>query len=161
MPKYGKAAGKSVESAMHREKRGTLMSGKGGKGGKVTSRKQAIAIFSGAGTGKAIASRRNNIAPQANARQSPDAIVRIALGIGRLLASGSGASATMAMSSQNDAESREASSLASVAFGKDWDDIWANRALERCALSVPVAGRLAKRRARVPRFWKNGWLAEP
>lgn len=42
--KYGEAAGKSVESAMHREKRGTLRSGKGGKGGKVTSRKQAIAI---------------------------------------------------------------------------------------------------------------------
>ena len=39
--KYGKAAGKSVKSAMHREKRGTLRSGKGGK---VTSRKQAIAI---------------------------------------------------------------------------------------------------------------------
>jgi hypothetical protein len=44
MPRYGKAAGKSVESAMRREKRGTLRSGKGGKGGKVTSRKQAIAI---------------------------------------------------------------------------------------------------------------------
>jgi hypothetical protein len=43
-PKYGKAAGKSVKSAMHREKKGTLRSGKGGKGGKVTSRKQAIAI---------------------------------------------------------------------------------------------------------------------
>jgi hypothetical protein len=42
--RYGKAAGKSVESAMRREKRGTLRSGKGGKGGKVTSRKQAIAI---------------------------------------------------------------------------------------------------------------------
>jgi len=42
--KYGKAAGKSVERVMHREKRGTLKSGKGGKGGKVTSRKQAIAI---------------------------------------------------------------------------------------------------------------------
>ena len=42
--KYGPAAGKSVESALHREKRGTLRSGKGGKGGKVTSRKQAIAI---------------------------------------------------------------------------------------------------------------------
>ena len=27
--KYGKAAGKSVKSAMHREKRGTLKSGKG------------------------------------------------------------------------------------------------------------------------------------
>jgi len=42
--KYGKAAGKSVASAVRREKRGTLRSGKGGKGGRVTSRKQAIAI---------------------------------------------------------------------------------------------------------------------
>ena len=42
--KYGKAAGKSVASAVRREKRGTLRSGKGGRGGKVTSRKQAIAI---------------------------------------------------------------------------------------------------------------------
>jgi hypothetical protein len=42
--KYGPAAGKSVESAMRREKRGTLKSGKGGKGGTVKSRKQAIAI---------------------------------------------------------------------------------------------------------------------
>lgn len=42
--KYGEAAGKSVKSALHREKRGSLRSGKGGKGGKVTSRKQAIAI---------------------------------------------------------------------------------------------------------------------
>ena len=40
--KYGKAAQKSVESAMHREKKGTLRSGRSGK--KVTSRKQAIAI---------------------------------------------------------------------------------------------------------------------
>ena len=42
--KYGKAAGKSVKRAMHKEKRGTLKSGRGGKGGTVTSRKQAIAI---------------------------------------------------------------------------------------------------------------------
>jgi hypothetical protein len=42
--KYGKAASKTVESAMRRKKRGTLRSGRGGKGGKVTSRKQAIAI---------------------------------------------------------------------------------------------------------------------
>jgi Family of unknown function (DUF6496) len=41
---YGKAAGKSVESAVRREKKGTLRSGKGGKGGAVKSRKQAIAI---------------------------------------------------------------------------------------------------------------------
>jgi len=44
MAKYGKAAAKSVESAVHREKEGTLRSGKGGKGGAVTSRRQAIAI---------------------------------------------------------------------------------------------------------------------
>ena len=42
--RYGKAAGKTVESAMRRRKRGTLRSGPGGKGGKVKSRKQAIAI---------------------------------------------------------------------------------------------------------------------
>jgi hypothetical protein len=42
--KYGKAAGKTVASAMRRKKRGTLRSGKGGKGGRVKSRKQAIAI---------------------------------------------------------------------------------------------------------------------
>ena len=44
MARYGKAAAKSVKSALHREKKGRLRSGKGGKGGKVTSRKQAIAI---------------------------------------------------------------------------------------------------------------------
>ena len=44
MAKYGKAAAKSVKRALEREKRGTLRSRKGGKGGKVTSRKQAIAI---------------------------------------------------------------------------------------------------------------------
>ncbi len=42
--KYGKKAQKTVASAMRRRKRGTLKSGKGGKGGKVKSRKQAIAI---------------------------------------------------------------------------------------------------------------------
>jgi hypothetical protein len=42
--KYGKAAGKRVASAMRRKKKGTLKSGRGGKGGKVKSRKQAIAI---------------------------------------------------------------------------------------------------------------------
>jgi hypothetical protein len=42
--KYGKAASKRVESAMKKRKKGTLRSGRGGKGGKVTSRKQAIAI---------------------------------------------------------------------------------------------------------------------
>jgi hypothetical protein len=42
--KYGRGASKSVESAMRRRKRGTLKSGKSGHGGKVKSRKQAIAI---------------------------------------------------------------------------------------------------------------------
>jgi uncharacterized protein DUF6496 len=42
--KYGKAASKRVASAMRRKKSGTLRSGRGGKGGKVKSRKQAIAI---------------------------------------------------------------------------------------------------------------------
>jgi Family of unknown function (DUF6496) len=41
---YGQAASKTVESAMRRKKKGTLRSGKGGKGGKVKSRQQAIAI---------------------------------------------------------------------------------------------------------------------
>ena len=44
MARYGRAASKRVESAMRRRKRGTLRSGRGGKGGRVTSRKQAIAI---------------------------------------------------------------------------------------------------------------------
>jgi hypothetical protein len=42
--KYSKAAGKSVESAMRRRKRGSLKRGKSGRGGKVKSREQAIAI---------------------------------------------------------------------------------------------------------------------
>jgi hypothetical protein len=42
--KYGKKAQKKVKSAMHRRKKGTLKSGPGGNGGKVKSRKQAIAI---------------------------------------------------------------------------------------------------------------------
>jgi Family of unknown function (DUF6496) len=44
MARYGKAASKTVRSAMRRRKRGTLRSGKGGRGGRVKSRKQAIAI---------------------------------------------------------------------------------------------------------------------
>ena len=44
MAKYGKAASKSVKSAVHREKKGSLKSAKGGKGGTVKSKEQAIAI---------------------------------------------------------------------------------------------------------------------
>jgi Family of unknown function (DUF6496) len=42
--RYSSSASKDVESALHREKRGTLKSGKAGHGGTVKSRKQAIAI---------------------------------------------------------------------------------------------------------------------
>lgn len=44
MARYGKSASRRVASAMRRRKKGTLRSGKGGKGGRVKSRKQAIAI---------------------------------------------------------------------------------------------------------------------
>jgi Family of unknown function (DUF6496) len=42
--KYLRGAGRDVEKEMRRYKRGTAKSGRGGKGGKVKSRKQAIAI---------------------------------------------------------------------------------------------------------------------
>ena len=42
--KYSRAASKDVERELRKFKRGKLMSGKGGRGGKVKSRKQAIAI---------------------------------------------------------------------------------------------------------------------
>jgi len=42
--RYSRSSGKEVEGEMRRYKRGTARSGRGGKGGKVKSRKQAIAI---------------------------------------------------------------------------------------------------------------------
>ena len=42
--KYSKGASRKVEKALHERKKGTPRSGPGGKGGKVKSRKQAIAI---------------------------------------------------------------------------------------------------------------------
>jgi hypothetical protein len=42
--KYAPSAAKDVEREMRKFKRGTLKSGKGGKGGTVKNRKQAIAI---------------------------------------------------------------------------------------------------------------------
>jgi len=42
--KYSPGAGTEVEREMRRYKRGTAKSGKAGRGGKVKSRKQAIAI---------------------------------------------------------------------------------------------------------------------
>ncbi len=44
MAKYSASATKDVARALHKRKEGTLKSGKGGKGGTVKSRKQAIAI---------------------------------------------------------------------------------------------------------------------
>ena len=42
--RYSRSSGKEVESEMRRYKRGSARSGKRGRGGKVKSRKQAIAI---------------------------------------------------------------------------------------------------------------------
>jgi len=42
--RYARSASKDVEREMHKFKRGTLKSGKGGSGGTVKSRRQAIAI---------------------------------------------------------------------------------------------------------------------
>jgi len=42
--RYSRSAGTDVKNEMHRYKRGTAKSGPGGKGGRVKSRKQAIAI---------------------------------------------------------------------------------------------------------------------
>jgi hypothetical protein len=44
MARYPRSAGKDVKRALDRRMKGTLKSGKGGKGGTVKSRKQAIAI---------------------------------------------------------------------------------------------------------------------
>ena len=42
--RYSKSSGRTVEKEMRRYKMGTAKSGPGGKGGKVKSKKQAIAI---------------------------------------------------------------------------------------------------------------------
>ena len=44
MAKYSKKAQEKIEEVMHEFKHGELKSGKGGKGGVVKSREQAIAI---------------------------------------------------------------------------------------------------------------------
>lgn len=63
--KYSKAASKEVEKEMKRYERGTAKSGKGGRGGKVKSRKQAIAI------GLSKARKKGAKAPKKAARKSP------------------------------------------------------------------------------------------
>jgi hypothetical protein len=42
--KYSRSASNDVPGAMRRRKKGTLKRGKGGRGGRVKSRKQAISI---------------------------------------------------------------------------------------------------------------------
>ena len=44
MARYSRSAGKDVQRAMHKRKQGTLKRGKEEHGGKVKSRRQAIAI---------------------------------------------------------------------------------------------------------------------
>ena len=58
--KYSRGVSKDVKREMHKFKRGKLRSGKGGRGGKVRSRKQAIAIAlsEARGEGKRVPKRR-------------------------------------------------------------------------------------------------------
>jgi hypothetical protein len=42
--RYSKSSGRDVKNEMRRYKKGTAKSGRGGKGGKVKSKKQAIAV---------------------------------------------------------------------------------------------------------------------
>lgn len=61
--RYGRKAGKSVERAMHKMKRGQLTSGRSGK--KVRSRKQAVAI------GLSEARRKGAKVPRRSSRPTP------------------------------------------------------------------------------------------
>lgn len=61
--KYSRGAAKDVEGAMRKRKRGTLKRGKGGRGGKVKSRKQALAI------GLAEARRKGKKVPKRKSRR--------------------------------------------------------------------------------------------
>jgi hypothetical protein len=62
--RYSRSAGTDVEKEMHRYKRGTAKSGPGGRGGKVKSRKQAIAI------GLSKARKKGKNVPAKRARRS-------------------------------------------------------------------------------------------
>jgi hypothetical protein len=61
--RYGRKAGKSVERAMHKMKRGQLTSGRSGK--KVRSRTQAVAI------GLSEARRKGAKVPRRSSRRKP------------------------------------------------------------------------------------------
>jgi hypothetical protein len=70
--RYGRSASKKVASAMRRRKKGTLRSGRGGKGGKVKSRKQAIAIglSEAREAGGKVPARRKSSSKRAGAKKS-------------------------------------------------------------------------------------------
>jgi len=58
--KYSRSASKDVKSVMHRRKRGTLKRGKGGRGGRVKSRKQAIGLSEARRKGKKVPRKRSS-----------------------------------------------------------------------------------------------------
>jgi len=61
MARYSRSASRDVKGAMERRKKGTLKRGKAGRGGRVTSRKQAVAIglSEARKKGKKVPSRRS------------------------------------------------------------------------------------------------------
>lgn len=71
-PRYSRSAGDDVASAVRRQKRGTLKSGPGGKGGGVRSRKQAIAIglSEARAKGKKVPKRRSSTAATRSASRN-------------------------------------------------------------------------------------------
>ena len=62
--RYSRSAGTDVENEMRRYERGTARSGRGGKGGRVKSRKQAVAI------GLSKARKKGKKVPAKRARRS-------------------------------------------------------------------------------------------
>jgi hypothetical protein len=70
--RYGPAAGKSVKRAMKKRKSGTLKSGRGGKGGTVKSRAQAIAIglSEAREKGAKVPARRKSASKKSGAKKS-------------------------------------------------------------------------------------------
>ena len=70
--KYSRATSKKVAKALHEEKHGKLKSGRGGKGGIVNSRKQAIAIglSEARAEGKKVPARKKKTAKKKTARKT-------------------------------------------------------------------------------------------
>jgi len=56
--KYSKGASKTVENTMRNLKKGTLKRGKGGRGGAVKSRKQALRLSEARKQGKKVPKRK-------------------------------------------------------------------------------------------------------